>query len=178
MVATISHVINTTSHSVSFWKKEIEAICLIGPCIHFLLSMPRLPSNIDAMADSEDEIARELVRLTCLTLMSKLKQKFAFPPVEQATLHARLAKFVSANMKMLGKRYFELKIWSLVTISLLRYPERRDVFIQEIKREIYVMDKPRTEAIIEIARDIVWFDILMSPFSEELAADIEQHVTV
>lgn len=178
MVSSIADVINTTSHSASFWKRDIDAIRLIGPCIHFLLSMPRFPSNFEAMADSEDLIARELVRLTCLMLMSKLKEQFAFPPSELVSLHARLAEFVPPNVKTLGKKYFELKIWALVTIALLRYRDGRDVYIQEMKREISAMDQPTPYKITEIARDIVWVDVLMSPFSEELAADMTLHITL
>ncbi|KAJ5118484.1 hypothetical protein N7448_010191 [Penicillium atrosanguineum] len=134
--------------------------------------MPRLPSNFEAMADPEDLIAREMVRLTCLTLMSNLKEHFAFPPSEQVSLHARLAEFVSHNVKTLGKKYFELKIWALVTIALLLYRDGGELYIQEMKREMTAMDKPAPYELTEIARDIVWIDILMSPFSEDLAADM------
>ena len=178
MVSAIADLINTNSHSASFWKRDTDAIRLIGPCIHFLLSMPRLPSNFEVMADPEDHIAREMVRLTCLMLMSKLKELFAFPPSEQVSLHARLAQFMSHNVKTLGRKYFELKIWALVTIALLRYHDGREIYIQEMKKEAFAMDKPTPYEVTEIARDIVWIDVLMSPFSEELMAEMTPHVAI
>ncbi|KAJ5098721.1 hypothetical protein N7532_005722 [Penicillium argentinense] len=176
MVSSIADVININSRCASFWKKDIDAIRMIGPCIHFLLSMPRLPSDFMVMADPEDLIARELIRLTCLMLMSKLKELFAFPPSEQDSLHARLAGFVSQNVKTLGKMYIELKVWALVTVALLRYHDGRDVYVQEMKREMSAMDKPSPSEFTEIAKDIIWIDILMSPFSEDLAADLTPRV--
>lgn len=43
VVSSIADVINMNSRSALFWKKVVDAIWLIRPCIHFLLSMPRPP---------------------------------------------------------------------------------------------------------------------------------------
>lgn len=177
MVSSIADVINMNSRSASFWKKDVDAIRLIGPCIHFLLSMPRLPSDFMNMSDSEDLVAREVVRLACLLLMSKLKKSFAFPPSEQESLHTRLAKFFTQHVEILGKKYFELKVWALVTLALLRYHDGKDVYVQEMKREMLAMNKLTPPEVIEIARDIIWIDVLMSPFSEDLAVDLNPFVS-
>lgn len=171
MVSSIADVINTNSHSASFWKKDVDAIRLIGPCIHFLLSMPRPPGDFIIISDP-DLVAREVVRLTCLLLMSKLKELFAFPPSEQESVHARLAGFITQHAEILGKKYFELKVWVLVTLALLRYHNGKDVYVQELKREMLGMNGLTPPEFIDIARDIIWIDVLMSPFSEDLAADI------
>lgn len=177
MVSSIADVINMNSRSASFWKKDVDAIRLIGPCIHFLLSMPRPPSDFMIMSDSEDLVAREVVRLTCLLLMSKLKESFSFPPSEQESLHARLAEFFTQHVEILGKKYIELKVWALVTLALLRYHDGKDVYVQEMKREMLSMNKLTPPEFIEIARDIIWIDVLMSPFSEDLAADMNPFVS-
>ena len=176
MVSSIADVININSRSASFWKKDVDAIRLIGPCIHFLLSMPRLPSDFMIMSDSEDLVAREVVRLTCLLLMSKLKELFAFPPSEHESLHARLSELFTRHVEVLGEEYFELKVWALVTLALLRYHDGKDVFIQEMKREMLAMNKLAPTEFIEIARDIIWIDVLMSPFSEDLAVELNPFI--
>lgn len=172
MVSSIADIININSRRSSFWEKDTDAIRLIGPCIHFLLSIPRLPSEYLAMTYPEDLIAREMVRLTCLMLMSKLKELFKFPPSEQVALHARLVEFFSQNMKRLGQKYKELKTWALVTIILLQYHTREDMYIREMEREISGMDKLTPSELTDIARDIIWIDILMSPFSEDLLVEM------
>lgn len=177
MVSSIADVINLNSRSASFWKKDVDAIRLIGPCIHFLLSMPRPPSDFMIMSDSEDLVAREVVRLTCLLLMSKLKELFAFPPSEQESLHARLAEFFTQHVEILGKKHIELKVWALVTLALLRYHDGKDVYVQEMKREMLAMNKLTPPESIEIAREIIWIDVLMSPFSEDLAVDMNPFVS-
>ncbi|KAJ5414793.1 hypothetical protein N7509_001420 [Penicillium cosmopolitanum] len=141
MVSSIADVINMNSRSASFWKKDVDAIRLIGPCIHFLLSMPRLPSDFMNMSDSEDLVAREV------------------------------------HVEILGKKYFELKVWALVTLALLRYHDGKDVYVQEMKREMLAMNKLTPPEVIEIARDIIWIDVLMSPFSEDLAVDLNPFVS-
>lgn len=177
MVSSIADVINMNSRGASFWKKDVDAIRLIGPCIHFLLSMPRPPSDFTIISNS-DLVAREMVRLTCLLLMSKLKELFAFPPSEQESLHARHAELITQHAKILGGKYFELKVWVLVTLALLRYHNGKDVYVQEMKREMLAMNRLTPPEFIDIARGIIWIDILMSPFSEDLAADMNPFVSL
>lgn len=177
MVSSIADVINMNSRSVLFWKKDVDAIRLIGPCIHFLLSMPRPPGDLMIMSNSEDTVAREMVRLTCLLLMSKLKELFAFPPSEQESLYARLAEFFTQHVEKLGERYIELKIWALVTVALLRYHDGKDIYVQRMKREMLAMNKLTPPDLIEIARDIIWIDVLLSPFSDNLLADLNHFIS-
>ncbi|KAJ5758026.1 uncharacterized protein N7511_006720 [Penicillium nucicola] len=172
-ISLVSDVINTNSRSTSFWKRDIDAISLIGPCIHFLLSMPRLPRNFETMDNIEDLIAREMVRLTSLILMSRLKELFAFPASERVALQNRITEFVSHNIRLVGERYLELKVWALVTLALLQPHDGREVYIQELRRETRAMNRLPAYDVFEITRDIVWFDILMSPFTDELAEDME-----
>ncbi|KAJ5814881.1 hypothetical protein N7474_006658 [Penicillium riverlandense] len=178
MISSIADVINTNSHSTTFWQRDIDAISLIGPCIHFLLSMPRLPTGFETMANLEDLIAREMVRLACLMLMSKLKELFAISASERVELQARVAEFMSQSVKILGKRYSELKSWALVTVALLQHRDGRGVYMREIHEEMRTMDIPTPSDMLDIARDIVWIDILLSPYADELAEDMALHVAL
>lgn len=177
MISSLADVINTNSHSASFWKKDTSAISLMGPCIHFLLSMPRLPSNFETMADREDLIAREMVRLVCLVLMSRLKELFAFPATERVLLQVRFAEIVSKNIKAVREKYFELTIWALVTGALLQHRDENGLHCEEIHRELRTGDTSMQCDVLEITREIVWIDILMSPFTDGLAEDMALHGT-
>jgi hypothetical protein len=87
--------------------------------------------------------------------------------------------FLSFSLSMsryLGKN-IDLKVWVLVTLALLRYHDGKDVYVQEIKREILAINELTPPEFIEIARDIIWIDVLMSPFSENLAADMNPFVS-
>jgi hypothetical protein len=176
MISSIAGVINTNSYSTSFWKRDIDAIRLIGPCMHFLLSMPRFPFNFEIMDNAEDLVAREMVRLTCLMLMSRLKELFAFPASERIALQLKTTEFMSQNVNAVGKRYFDLKIWALVTVALLLHRDERGIYIQEIQREMRAVDITTPYVVVEIAREIVWIDILLSPSTDELVKDIALHV--
>ncbi|KAI2694775.1 hypothetical protein CBS147372_9614 [Penicillium roqueforti] len=177
MISSLANVINTNSHSASFWKKDTKAISLMGPCIHFLLSMPRIPNNFETMADREDLIAREIVRLVCLVLMSRLKEAFAFPATERVSLQTRFAEIVSQNITAIGEKYFDLKIWALVTGALLQRRDEKGLHGGEIHRVLRTVDTSKQYDVLEITREIVWIDILMSPFTDELAEDMALHGT-
>lgn len=129
------------------------------------------------MSDSEDLVGREVVRLTCLLLMSKLKESFAFPPSEQESLHHRLADFFAQHFEVLGKKYIGLKVWASCHSCLTAYHDGKDFYVQEIKGEMLAMTKLTLPEFIETARDIIWMDILMSPFSEDLAANMNPFVS-
>ena len=97
---------------------------------------------------------------------------FAFFASEKVALQTRLAHFVSQNAKRLGERYFELKIWALVAAALLQHRDGRGIYIHEIHREMPAMVNLSPYNMVEIAREIVWIDVLMSPFADELVEDM------
>ncbi|KPM35708.1 hypothetical protein AK830_g10862 [Neonectria ditissima] len=176
MTSTIADVININSYSTSFWKRDMDAIIMLGPCIHFLLSIPRLSNSLDTTNISEDLIAREIVRLVCLVIMSTLKESFAFFASERVALQAKVSRFVPQNAKRLGEKYFELRIWALVTAALLQQRDERGVYIQELRREMRALGVSTPHELLEIARGIIWIDILMSPCADELMEDMKLDV--
>lgn len=118
-----------------------------------------------------DLVARELVRLTCLTIMSVLKERFSFFTVERAGLQARLVQFIAANIRYVEPDYFDIKVWALITGALMEERSLRDLYINEIKH-IMMMTNTSVGNLVHITQEMVWIDALTSSSVNELIQDI------
>ncbi|KAL7928088.1 hypothetical protein V8C35DRAFT_333728 [Trichoderma chlorosporum] len=167
----ISGATNERSSSNTFWKKDVEGLLLISPALHFLLSIPRLPDNYMTQNNSSDFVTRELVQLTCLTIISFLKEKLSFFTVERAGLQARFVQFIAANIRSVEPEYFDIKVWALITGALWEERGLRDVYVTEIR---HVMSITNTSArdLVGITQDLVWIDALASSSANELIQDV------
>lgn len=172
LVASVTHVINLQSHSNSFWHDAVAAAELIGPCIHYLLCMPRMAPVHDGEPSHGTTIVRELVRLICLMIMSKLRAKFHFATNEWHSLQTRFARFVRSDMKALRHEDDKLAIWALVTASLLEGFLEREVCIERIIEFMIQGDMSDAKAPIGVAKNILWVNVLESPFEDLLETDI------
>ncbi|KAK0383178.1 hypothetical protein NLU13_9091 [Sarocladium strictum] len=105
----IANNINTEGNSPFFWHRDQDGMNLLGPCIHYLLSMSRLPEHPDA-TPGLDELIAEMVRLISLCIMSRLKSVFSFNAPEQTELESKFAKFTTSYAKHLDGPYRDLKI--------------------------------------------------------------------
>ncbi|KAL6695371.1 hypothetical protein J3F84DRAFT_348719 [Trichoderma pleuroticola] len=164
-------IIKEKSRSSTFWKKDVEGLLMISPALHFLLSMPRLPSNYMTQTNRGDLVARELVRLACLTIMSVLKERLSFFTVERAGLQARLVQFIAANIRYVEPDYFDIKVWALITGALMEERSLRDLYVNEIKH-IMMMTNTSVGNLIHITQEMVWIDALTSSSANELIQDI------
>ena len=164
MLSCVASAVNLNSHSTSFWQRDVEGVHLIGPCIHILLSMSRIPAMFEHEPDRDDLIAREAVRLAGLTLMSGLKKLFSFFCSELLVLRDRLTTFLSFYIRSLHPRYQKLMIWAAVTACLLQ--EGGEVCTQNVLRDICHAASMSVEAVIDESKRIVWISALMSPFKE------------
>lgn len=167
----MSGIIKEKSRSSTFWKKDIEGLLMISPALHFLLSMPRLPDDYMTHANRSDLVARELVRLTCLTIMSVLKERLSFFTVERAGLQARLVQFIAANIRYVEPDFFDLKVWVLITGALMEEHSLRDLYINEIKHTMMITNTS-VGNLVHITQEMVWIDALMSSSANELIQDI------
>lgn len=172
----ISTAINERGRASAFWKKDIDGLLLISPALHFLLSMPRLPNNYMRRTNHSDLVARELVRLTCLTIISLLKERLKFFTVERAGLQARLVQFIAANIRSVGPEYFDIKVWVLITGALMEQRSLRDLYIIEIKH-IMMITNISAGNLVRVAQEMVWIDALASSSANELIQDITMNFT-
>ncbi|KAL6790268.1 hypothetical protein GGI42DRAFT_337086 [Trichoderma sp. SZMC 28013] len=167
----MSGIIKEKSRSSNFWKKDVDGLLMVSPALHFLLSMPRLPNDYMTHTNRGDLVARELVRLTCLTIMSVLKERFSFFTVERAGLQARLVQFIAANIRYVEPDYFDIKVWALITGALMEERSLRDLYINEIKH-IMMMTNTSVGNLVHITQEMVWIDALTSSSVNELIQDI------
>lgn len=171
-VPDIADNVNLNSHSAAFWKKDVDAILLIGPPMHYLLSMPRLPEEFATLSDIGDLVVRELIRLVCLLIMSAVKQKFTFFTVERGTIQAKLAQFIASNLHYIGSEYREIRIWALITAALLEERTMRELYLIKLEDES-LESHSSPQSLINIAREIIWLDSLESSGSDELMHDMD-----
>ncbi|KAM0453122.1 hypothetical protein ACHAPV_009078 [Trichoderma viride] len=171
-ISDVADIVNLNSHSAVFWTKDVESILLIGPPMHHLLSMPRLPEDFETLPDTGGLVVRELIRQVCLLIMSALKQKFTFFTVERGTIQAKLAQFITSNLYYVGSEYREIKIWALVTAALLEERTMRELYLTKLEDEA-LESHSSPQSLIDIAREIIWFDSLESSGSDELVHDMD-----
>ncbi|KAL7905874.1 hypothetical protein GGI35DRAFT_488132 [Trichoderma velutinum] len=167
----ISGVINEGSRSSTFWKKDIDGLLMISPGLHFLLSMPRLPTDYMTNTNRSDIVATELVRLICLTIISALKERLSFFTVERAGLQARLVQFIADNIRYVEPDHFDIKVWALITGALMEERNLRDLYISEIKH-IMMISNTSMGNLIHITQEMIWIDALTSSSVNELIQDI------
>ena len=172
-VSSVAEAVNLNSHSIGFWRRDVDGILLIGPCMHQLLSMPRLPAMFEHESDRDDLLAREAVRLTGLALMAGLKELFSFFCDERPALLARLARFLSSHAAILYSRYQKLVMWTVVTACLLR-GGIYDPHIQDALRSICQSASISVQDAINESKRIVWIGALMSPFEDNLISSMEE----
>jgi hypothetical protein len=171
-LSEIADIVNLNSHSTAFWKKDVDAIHLIGPPMHYLLSMPRLPEEFATLPDAGDLVVRELIRLVCLLVMSALKQRFTFFTVERGTIQAKIAQFISSNLQYIGSEYREIRIWALITAALLEESTMRELYLVKLGDEALASHNS-SQSLVDIAREIIWLGCLESSGSDELVNDID-----
>lgn len=170
-VSLVAKEVNEKGTSPLFWRQDVDGLNLLGQCIHFLLSMPRLPKALDYSPES-DELIAEMVRLVSLCVMSRLKAMFSFNAPEQAQLGQRLSALTTSYTRQICGRYRDLKIWVLVTAALLHDGVGRDVYLSEIRYEMDAAGETDAHACVQIAKDFIWFDALGNARTDDLVRDI------
>jgi hypothetical protein len=160
------------SHSPSFWKRDMEGINIIGPCIHFLLSMPRLVSPLVAHPSPSDLIAMEMVRLTGLMLMSTLKEPFLYYASERPALEDKLVDFLAAHVKYVTEEHDKLLRWILVTACLMQRNDL-DMRIQVLLRKGCEQSNVSIRELVEWAKEVIWINVIEAPFEDKLIQDLD-----
>lgn len=163
MMYSLAEVVNCGHKEPNFWHQDLEALRLIGPCIHFLLSMTRLPNDGEESMITPGSIIRELVRLTCLLLVSGLRRKFSLPATERTSLQDRFTFFIALFGQHIPDNYQDLKIWALYTAMILQEPEHRQAFADLLGTNMPPVSVSVPEQL-GIAREIIWIEGLASAY--------------
>ena len=167
----IADVVNLNSHSTQFWNKDMDGFSLLGPHIHYLLSMARLPADFESTSEPEDLIAKEMVRVICLVVASRLKEMFTFFVDERIVLQERFAALVPLTRR-LSEPYLQAKMWALVTAASLQPMDSRGIYLDEMAKDVSTMENPACYTFIQEAKELIWIDCLESPAVDELQRDL------
>lgn len=171
LLSSIADTVNMRGYSPSFWKRDVEGINLIGPCIHFLLSMPRMAIPSAQEPPQGDLVAMEIVRLTGLTLMSTLKEQYSFFALERPVLQDKLLDFLATYSQHVNEEHSQLMQWALITAALLQKNEQ-DVRIKRLLRQTCVTTQLSIVELVEWAKDVLWINAIEAPNEVGLIQDI------
>lgn len=167
LLSSVADTVNMRGHSPSFWKRDIDGINLLGPCIHVSLSVPRMSTASIKESPQSDLVVLEMVRLTGLTLMSTLKEHFSFFATERPYLQEKLVNFVATYSQYVSEEHNELVRWVLITTSLLQRNEQ-DIRIHQLLRQLCESAKLSIAETVEWAKDVLWINAIEAPNEERL----------
>lgn len=162
MTSSVACIVNLNSHSDAFWKRDLEAISLIGPCLHLLLRMPRFWEENQGDEGREFLVVRELVRMVCLLLMTALKELFGMVSGERFSLESKLANFLKDNIQYVTNTYADLRTWIAITAAALQQTSAGAADMLRLRSAGEPTIQPLQDSIA-IAREMIWIDIVESP---------------
>jgi len=172
MMSSVAEVVNKNGNSEDFWRREVEAIRLIGPVTHHLLSIPRLSAT--AKFDPYASFVGELARLACLMLLSRLKTRFSLNALDMQPLQTKLVNTVAQNSGKLDPKLGGLALWALMTAALVQPVVAREYLLPHIL--ISCSSKGFcTEAAMGFTRSTLWMNELEDNEEWKLAGEIENY---
>lgn len=168
-LSSLAAIVNHGSSIHGFWKKDLDAIGWIGPAIHHLLTMPKFSEEQLESPRSNLLIDREVIRISCLIILSQLKERFALGNSGTCVLVARLHQVLTFKTGNHAYTAPELMVWALVVAALTSTGTNRAVFVDEIQQAMRVLGHLKDEDPIEIAKQVLWIHDLQSNQMESLA---------
>jgi hypothetical protein len=173
MLASVAEVINKEGNSLDFWKEEVGAICLLGPVTHHLLSAPR--PIVTATNDLDIIVVGEIVRLTCLLLLSGLKQRFSLNAFDMAPIRAKLANMIAQAPGETDLQLEGLTLWALITSALLQSSHNRAYLLSPIVVSASKKGLLDAQDSINYAKSLLWINTLADEEEPKVAEEIEGH---
>ncbi|KAJ3550113.1 hypothetical protein NM208_g143 [Fusarium decemcellulare] len=159
MMSSVAQKVNSNSHSPEFWKDGVSAIHLLGPVTHHLLSACRA-CQVGSEA-SEVLILGEMIRLTCLMLLSRLKGMFSLNTLDMATLWANFMTILSLPvMDKVTTHLNDLGLWALVTCALVQPGDGMEELLSHIDAAMRAKGITDMHGAIDLAKALIWIDAI------------------
>jgi hypothetical protein len=172
-MSSVAEVVNSGRSSLHFWKDEVGAIRLLGPVTYHLLSAPR-PFEAATYDDPHVTIVGEIVRLTCLVLLSGLKKRFSLNALDKEPLLANLLNVTVQLPRGLDMELESLTLWALTTSALLQSSHERAYLLPHITSCGRNQNLSDARASIKFARSLLWVDVLEDDEELRLAEEIKR----
>ncbi|KPI40901.1 uncharacterized protein AB675_10717 [Cyphellophora attinorum] len=118
MMEGIATIVAQNSEQTEFWRDEVRGIELIGPATHFLLTTPRFQSSIDEDESSVTLLVQELLRLTCLLLLSGLKRCLSLNASDCEAIQQRFWKIWGVKGQPIAGVLQDLALWTAETTTM------------------------------------------------------------
>ncbi|KAH8887808.1 hypothetical protein GQ53DRAFT_843926 [Thozetella sp. PMI_491] len=175
-VARLAVYVNKNSSRPSFWESGIESTNLLRPAAHFVLSMTRLSTQSDLTEENSypGMLTREMVRLTLLVLLARLKEGFSLLADEMNLYMKHFLAFLPLMSRLHTTP--ALRIWSNMVIACSRKGPTQKQQMVEITRAMKEANITTSLEAAEVARSILWIDVLLDPGFERVCHEIEQHI--
>ncbi|KAF4468831.1 hypothetical protein FALBO_4279 [Fusarium albosuccineum] len=159
MMSSVAQKVNSNSHNPDFWKDGVGAINLLGPVTHHLLSVCRV-YQVDIEA-SEVLILGEMIRLTCLMLLSRLKGMFSLNALDMAPLWANfMTKLPLPVTDKVTTHLNDLELWALVTCALVQPGDGMEELLSHIEAAMRTRGITDMHGAIDLAKALIWIDAI------------------
>ncbi len=139
---------------------------------HYLLSLPR-PAGVPEQQPDEI-LAGEMVRLTCLLMLSELKKRFSLNSLDLVPLRERVMPREPPTAALPVGDLLDLKLWALVTCATLQSAENRAALIPHIRNIAVAAGLAKPEEIILFAKRLVWIAAIQADGEVALERELGQ----
>jgi hypothetical protein len=171
-MSSIAHTVNLHSSDLGFWQGEVAAVHLLGPMIHDLLSLPRLEDIPERCSDAQ--ITAEMVRLTCLMLLSQLKRRFSLNYSDFKPLTKKMLLLLPASGKIGTEKLTGLLLWALVSSALVQNLPTMREYVSSIRRMALQSGCANIKAALQLPKDVLSFDVLTDSSAQDLERELNR----
>ncbi|KAI8713683.1 hypothetical protein NCS52_01213600 [Fusarium sp. LHS14.1] len=120
----------------------------------------RWSTHVDGEA-SEVLILGEMIRLTCLMLLSRLKGLFSLNTLDMVTLWANFMTTLSLPvMDTVTTHLNDLGLWALVTCALIQPGDGMEELLSHIEAAMRAKGIADMRGAIDLARALIWIDAI------------------
>ncbi|KAH8598684.1 hypothetical protein B0O99DRAFT_683441 [Bisporella sp. PMI_857] len=171
MMSSVAQIVNYNCNNLHFWQDAVGAVSLLGPVTHHLLSLSRV-SDVSS-EHSGTLVMGELIRLTCLMLLSRLKSLFSLNVLDTMPLCTKFMVVVAQSMEEdVPNPLMDIKIWALISSALLQPEDNTKALIRHIRTAARSRGIASGRNAIELVQGLIWISTLMGRREAQLADDI------
>jgi hypothetical protein len=170
-IAKMAQFINDTSESALLWRDIWFMAQRFMPVFRQLLSLPR--DLLDQLDLKSDIVIREVLRLTCILLLSLMNRRFAIIPDGVAMYKDRIPKLL-ANNPVDWSPFSNLHLWVLIIAGLVAVGAERAWLVGEISKSMDHLGLNTWNEAFSIAKEMIWVDDLLNDDAKILGAEIEK----
>jgi hypothetical protein len=170
-IARMAQFINDAAGSAFIWQ-DIWFMCLrFLPIFHKLLSLPR--DHLDQQNAKPGTAIREVVRLTCIVLLSLMNRRFCITPDLVAMYKNQIPKLL-INNPVDWSSLSNLRLWVLVIAGLVAEGKERAWLVGEVLKTMDQLGLNTWNEAFSVVKEIIWLDELLNDDANKFGFEIEE----